>query len=44
MGAVEVEDALAEIEEAKCGNDADDSQHGGYAQNRAHVPASGLIL
>jgi hypothetical protein len=44
LRAVEVEHAVAEVEQAERGDRADDAQHRGDAQNQAHVPGFGLVL
>ena len=44
MGAVEVEDALTEIEQAEGGHHADNAEHRGGPQHHPHVPGLGLVL
>ncbi len=41
--AVHVEDALAQIEQKKRGDNADHSQHCGDGQHKPHVPGFGLV-
>ncbi len=43
MGAVEMEDALTDIKEAKRGDDADNAENCLYAQNGAHIPRFWLV-